>query len=121
VEPTGLGTLDGKDSAWAATAGDNPPVSDELLFRVVDALALVAQETGRTVAQVALNWLLTRPSVATLILGARTEEQLRENLGAVGWTLTPGQVAALDSASSTTPAYPYWHQSGFRERNPSLV
>jgi aryl-alcohol dehydrogenase-like predicted oxidoreductase len=98
-----------------------PPVSDELLFRVVDALALVAQETGRTVAQVALNWLLTRPSVATLILGARTEEQLRENLGAVGWTLTPGQVAALDSASSTTPAYPYWHQSGFRERNPSLV
>jgi len=98
-----------------------PPVSDELLFNVVDALDLVALETGRTVAQVALNWVLARPSVATVIVGARTEEQLRENLGAVGWTLTQAQVAALDSASATTPAYPYWHQRGFKERNPPLV
>ncbi len=98
-----------------------PPVDDEALYKVVDALDLVAAETGKTVPQVALNWLLQRPTVATLIIGARNEEQLRQNLGAVGWNLTPAQVAALDAASATTPAYPYWHQNGFRERNPSPV
>ena len=71
--------------------------------------------------QIALNWLLQRPTVATLIIGARNEEQLRQNLGAIGWNLTPEQVATLDAASATTPAYPYWHQNGFRERNPSPV
>ena len=71
---------------------------------------VVAADTGKTVPQVALNWLLQRPSVATLIIGARNEEQLRQNLGAVGWNLTPAHVAALDAASATTPAYPYWHQ-----------
>ena len=98
-----------------------PPVSDEYLYRVVDALDEVARETGKTVPQVALNWLLQRPSVATLIIGARNEEQLRQNLGAVGWNLTPEQVAHLDAASATTPAYPYWHQRGFAERNPPPV
>ena len=69
-------------------------------------------------AQIALNWLLQRPTVATIIIGARNEQQLRENLGAAGWSLTADQVARLDDASSTAPIYPYWHQRGFRERNP---
>jgi aryl-alcohol dehydrogenase-like predicted oxidoreductase len=73
------------------------------------------------VPQIALNWLHQRPSVATVIVGARTEEQLRQSLGAVGWALTPAQVATPDAASATTPAYPYWHQRGFTERNPPPV
>ncbi len=98
-----------------------PPASDECMYRVVDAIDEIARETGKTVPQVAINWLLQRPSVATVIIGARNEEQLRENLGAVGWGLTSAQVAKLDSASEVTPAYPYWHQAGFKERNPSPV
>ena len=98
-----------------------PPVPDEVVYRVVDALDLVAAETGKTVPQVAINWLLQRPTVATVIIGARTEEQLRQNLEAVGWNLTPAQVAALDAASAMTLPYPYWHQKGFLERNPSPV
>lgn len=95
-----------------------PPLSEEYLFRVVDALDAVAAETGKTVPQVAINWLLQRPSVSTIVIGARNEEQLRQNLGAVGWNLTPDQVARLDAASAVTPTYPYWHQRGFAERNP---
>jgi aryl-alcohol dehydrogenase-like predicted oxidoreductase len=98
-----------------------PPVPDEQVFRIVDALDAVAQETGKTIPQIALNWLLQRPTVATVIVGARNEEQLRQNLGAVGWNLTPEQVKQLDAASATTPAYPYWHQKGFAERNPFPV
>ncbi|TKC99471.1 aldo/keto reductase [Polyangium fumosum] len=98
-----------------------PPVEDEYLYRVVDALDKVAAETGKTVPQVALNWLLQRPTVSSLIIGARTEEQLRQNLDAVGWTLAPEHVAALDAASVVTPPYPYWHQRGFGERNPPPV
>jgi aryl-alcohol dehydrogenase-like predicted oxidoreductase len=102
------------------TADGGPQVPEEHLFRVVDALDQVAQETGKTVPQIALNWLLTRPTVANVIVGARNEEQLRQNLAAVGWNLTPEQLARLDAASSTPKAYPYWHQSGF-DRNPSPV
>ena len=98
-----------------------PPVADELLYNVVDALDAVAREVDKTVPQVALNWLLRRPSVANVIIGARDEAQLRQNLGAVGWALTPEQVARLDAASTTTLAYPYWHQRGFAERNPPPV
>jgi aryl-alcohol dehydrogenase-like predicted oxidoreductase len=98
-----------------------PPVADEYLFRVVDALDIVVKETGKTVPQIALNWLLQRPSVATVIIGARNEEQLRQNIAATGWNLTPAQVAMLDAASATTLAYPYWHQRGFTERNPAPV
>jgi aryl-alcohol dehydrogenase-like predicted oxidoreductase len=98
-----------------------PPVADDYLFRVVDALDGVARETGKTVPQIALNWLLQRPSVASVIVGARNEQQLRQNLGAVGWNLTPAQVTKLDAASAVTPAYPYWHQRGFAERNPPPV
>ena len=98
-----------------------PPVPDEHVFKVVDAIDAVARETGKTVPQIALNWLLQRATVATVIVGARNEEQLRQNLGAIGWNLTPAQVKQLDDASATTPAYPYWHQKGFAERNPFLV
>jgi aryl-alcohol dehydrogenase-like predicted oxidoreductase len=97
-----------------------PPVDDEYVFRVVDALEAVAREVGKTVPQVALNWLLQRPTVSNVIIGARNEEQLRQNLGAVGWNLTPAQVATLDTASATMPAYPYWHQAQF-DRNPPPV
>lgn len=95
-----------------------PPLDEEYLYRVVDALDVVAAETGKTVPQVALNWLLQRPTVSTIVIGARNEEQLRQNLGAVGWSLSAEQVARLDAASAVTPTYPYWHQRGFAERNP---
>ena len=94
---------------------------EEYLYRVVDALDGVAKETGKTVPQVALNWLLQRPSVANVIIGARNEEQLRQNLGAVDWNLAASQVARLDAASATTLPYPYWNQRGFAERNPPPV
>ena len=99
-----------------------PQVPEEQLYRVVDALDAVAKETGKTVPQVALNWLLQRPSVATLIIGARNEEQLKQNLGAVGWKLTKEQIAQLDAASTVPLPYPYWHQRGtFSDRNPPPV
>jgi aryl-alcohol dehydrogenase-like predicted oxidoreductase len=99
-----------------------PPVPEDYLYRVVDALDAVGKETGKTVPQVALNWLLGRPSVSSVIIGARNEEQLRQNLGAVGWKLTDEQVKKLDAASALVPAYPYWHQRGtFPERNPPPV
>ncbi|MBS1709695.1 MAG: aldo/keto reductase [Armatimonadetes bacterium] len=94
-----------------------PQVPDEYLYQVVDALDAVAAEVGKTVPQVALNWLLQRPTVSTVIIGARTEEQLVANLGAVGWNLTAEHVKKLDAASATPMAYPYWHQYGF-SRNP---
>jgi aryl-alcohol dehydrogenase-like predicted oxidoreductase len=128
--PLGWGRLTGKlrrgqplpaTSRLHVTADKGPQVADEHLYKVVDALDAVAQETGKTVPQVALNWLLRRPTVASVIVGARDEEQLRQNLGAVGWELTAEQVRKLDEASAVTPAYPYWHQAGFEERNPSLV
>jgi aryl-alcohol dehydrogenase-like predicted oxidoreductase len=93
-------------------------VPEERLYAVIDALDAVAAETGKTVPQIALNWLLARPTVSTLVIGARSEEQLRQNLGATGWNLTPEQIASLDAASAVTPIYPYWHQRGFAERNP---
>ncbi len=95
-----------------------PQVDQTYVYKVVDALDAVAAETGKTVAQIALNWLLQRPTVATLVIGARNEEQLRQNLGAVGWNLTPEQVAKLDAASAVPRTYPYWHQGFFAARNP---
>ena len=90
-----------------------PQIEDEYLYTVVDALDAVAQETGKSVPQIALNWLLQRPTVSTLVIGARNEQQLRDNLGAVGWNLTAEQVARLDAASDRPLSYPYWHQAGF--------
>ncbi|GLU34178.1 aldo/keto reductase [Trinickia caryophylli] len=128
--PLGWGRLTGKIrrgqplpavSRLHKTADIGPPVPDEYLYRVVDALDAVAQETGKTIAQIALNWLLRRPSVSSVIIGARNEEQLRQNLGAVGWTLSTEHIATLDEASKLRPAYPYWHQESFAERNPAPV
>ena len=98
-----------------------PQVASDYLYHVVDALDAVAKEVGKTITQVALNWLLQRPTVANIIVGARNEEQLRQNLGAVGWSLNAAQVAMLDRASATTKPYPYWHQAQFADRNPPPV
>ncbi|MBL8767363.1 MAG: aldo/keto reductase [Planctomycetes bacterium] len=130
--PLGWGRLTGKirrgqplpkssrlQSKLAVDVG--PPIPDEAVFRVVDAIDAIAKETGKSVPQIAINWLLQRPSVATIIIGARDEAQLKDNLGAVGWNLTADQVARLDAATATTLAYPYWHQRGFKERNPPPV
>ena len=101
------------------TASIGPQVENEYLYRVVDALDEVAKETGKTVPQIALNWLLQRPTVSSVIIGARNEEQLRQNLAAAGWNLTADQVAKLDAASAVPAPYPYWHQrSAAIERNP---
>lgn len=98
-----------------------PQIADEYLYTVVDAIDKIAGETGKSVPQIALNWLLQRATVSTLVIGARNEEQLRANLGALGWKLSAEQVARLDAASDTPTIYPYWHQRGFAERNPSPV
>jgi aryl-alcohol dehydrogenase-like predicted oxidoreductase len=128
--PLGWGRLTGKIrrgqplpevSRLHKTAEQGPQVSDEHLYTVIDALDAVAAETGKTIPQVALNWLLQRPTVSSVIVGARTEEQLRQNLAAAGWNLTAEQVAALDKASAQQPVYPYWHQRQFAERNPLPV
>lgn len=130
--PLGWGRLTGKIRRGAATPSTSrlnsqlvidkgPPLEDEHVYTVVDALDAVAAETGKTVPQVALNWLLRRPTVSSVIIGARNEDQLRENLGAVGWALTPEQVATLDAASARPRAYPYWHQVDFQDRNPLPV
>ncbi|MDE0854337.1 MAG: aldo/keto reductase, partial [Nevskia sp.] len=86
--------------------------------QVVDALDVVAKNLGKTVAQVALNWLMQRPTVANIVVGARDEAQLKQNLGALGWSLSREDLAYLDQASRREPVYPYWHQMGFDQRNP---
>ena len=96
---------------------NGPQVDQEYLYKVVDALDILSEETGKTVPQVALNWLLQRPTVSTIVIGARNEEQLKQNLGAVGWNLTREQITRLDAASDVPKSYPYWHQYGF-DRNP---
>jgi aryl-alcohol dehydrogenase-like predicted oxidoreductase len=130
--PLGWGRLTGKirretgipkdsrlNSKLVTDAG--PQVPEEYLYTVVDAIDEIAKETGKTVPQIALNWLLRRPTVSTLIVGARNEEQLKQNLGAIGWELTKEQVARLDKASELPKTYPYWHQVQFNERNPFPV
>jgi len=125
--PLGWGRLTGRIRRGQAsppsdrlreTADAGPQVADEHLFNVVDALDELAGETGKTIPQIALNWLLQRPTVSSVIIGARNEEQLRQNLGAVGWNLAPEQIARLDKPSAVPLTYPYWHQKGFAERNP---
>ncbi|RUV62626.1 aldo/keto reductase, partial [Mesorhizobium sp. M5C.F.Ca.IN.020.14.1.1] len=131
--PLGWGRLTGKirrgeplpeKSRLHDTASFGPPVEDEQLYRVVDALDTAAKETGKTVPQVAINWLLQRPTVASVIIGARNEEQLRQNLGAVGWSLTSDQIKKLDAASAVTAPYPYFpyrRQEGFARLSPAAV
>jgi aryl-alcohol dehydrogenase-like predicted oxidoreductase len=117
--PLGWGRLTGKvrrgqslpeTSRLPKTAESGPPVSDDHVYRVVDAIDKIAKETGKTVPQVALNWLLQRPTISSVIIGARNEEQLRQNLHAVDWALTSEQIRKLDAASAVTLPYPYWHQ-----------
>jgi len=128
--PLGWGRLTGKlrrgqplpaGSRLHQTADKGPQVADERLYKVVDALEQVAKETGKSVPQIALNWLLQRPTISSIIIGARNEDQLRQNLAAEGWSLSAPQVAALDRASEQEPVYPYWHQRQFAERNPPPV
>lgn len=131
--PLGWGRLTGKigrdrpipeGSRLHDTEQFAPPVESEQLYRVIDALEAVAAESGKTVPQVAINWLLRRPTVSSVIIGARNEAQLRDNLGAVGWELTAAQTAALDAASFVLPPYPhtpYRQQEGFARLSPALV
>ncbi len=128
--PLGWGRLTGKirrgqplpeQSRLPETADAGPPVADEYVYMVVDALDAIAEEIGKSVPQIALNWLLRRPSVASVIIGARNEDQLRQNLAATGWKLTLPQMARLDSASEFVPIYPYWHQRDFPERIPLAI
>ena len=125
--PLGWGRLTGKirrgqpaASGRIASGGSagGPTVDDEYLYKVVDALDVVAKDRGKTVAQVALNWLMQRPTVANIVVGARDEAQMKQNLGALGWNLSKEDVAYLDKASYQKPIYPYWHQAEFGERNP---
>ncbi len=128
--PLGWGRLTGKIrrgqplpevSRLHKTAESGPQVDDEYLYQVIDAIDEVAKETGKSVPQIALNWLLHRPTVASVIIGARNEDQLKQNLDAATWRLTPAQIAKLDAASQLTPIYPYWHQRFFASRNPPPV
>jgi aryl-alcohol dehydrogenase-like predicted oxidoreductase len=128
--PLGWGRLTGKirrgqplpeGRIKSGGAEGGPTVDDDYLYKVVDALDVIAKETGKSVPQIALNWLLQRPTVANIVVGARNEEQFKQNLGAVGWKLTTEQIATLDAASAKTPVYPYWHQRAFTERNPRAV
>ncbi|SEB55138.1 Predicted oxidoreductase [Nitratireductor aquibiodomus] len=131
--PLGWGRLTGKirrgvplpeGSRLHDTASFGPPVDQEQLYRVVDALEDVAEETGKTVPQIAINWLTRRPSVSSVIIGARNEEQLRQNLGAIGWSLSDEQIAKLDAASLTDAAYPYFpyrRQEAFARLSPPAV
>jgi aryl-alcohol dehydrogenase-like predicted oxidoreductase len=125
--PLGWGRLTGKirrnqslpeQSRLHKTAEFGPQVPDELLYKVVDVLDEIAKETGKTIPQIALNWLLQRPTVANVIMGARDEKQLRDNLGAAGWSLSKDHVAKLDAVSDVTPIYPYWHQRSMPNRKP---
>lgn len=129
--PLSAGRLGGKyrrenpNPADGRVTRGGSPIPDEALsydrlFNIIDVLDEISQETGKTVAQCALNWLLQRPTVSSLIIGAHTEEQLKQNLEAVGWNLTPEQVKRLDEVSKTTPIYPYWHQAQFPELNSQL-
>ncbi|MQB21007.1 aldo/keto reductase [Agrobacterium tumefaciens] len=131
--PLGWGRLTGKirrgvplpeTSRLHATASFGPPVEDNYMYRVIDVLEMIANETAKTVPQVALNWLLSRPTVSSVIIGARNEAQLKDNLGAVGWSLTREQIAALDQASAVSapyPHFPYRQQAGFARLDPPLV
>ncbi len=127
--PLGWGRLTGKlrrgqdlhaNSRLHVTADSAPPVDNGYLYNVVDVLDEVVEETGKSIPQIALNWLMQRPTVSSIIIGARNEEQLKQNLGAFGWQLNEEQIAKLDKVSQQIKTYPYWHQQGFA-RNPSPV
>jgi len=122
--PLAAGRLSGKyrrnqpapADARVAQGGSPIPASaitDDVFYNIIDELEAIAKEVEKTVAQVAINWLLQRPTVSNIIIGARNEEQLKQNFGAVGWNLTLDQVKRLDKVSEVPPVYPYWHQRDF--------
>jgi len=137
----GIGTLVWSPLGWARLTGKvrrgqpmpkvtrlnstkdaGPQVADEYLYKIIDAMDEVAKDTGRSIPQIAINWLLQRPTVSSVIIGARNEEQLKHNLGAVGWQLSAEHIKKLDAVSYVTPTYPYWHQRRtFSDRNPPPV
>ena len=131
--PLGWGRLTGKirrdqplpqNSRLHATAQFGPPVDEQRLYAIVDVLDAIAIETGHTVPQVAIAWLLSRPTISSVIIGARDEAQLRDNLGAVGWSLSADQLKRLDQVSAVMPPYPYYPyrvQEGFARLNPPPV
>jgi len=104
-----------RTAAWAETSLSG---TEEGLYRTVDVLDQLVAETGKTHSQIALNWLLSRPTITSVIFGARNEAQMRDNLGAIGWSLTPEQIKRLDAASLERAPYPYWHQRFMGDRNP---
>ena len=125
--PLSSGQLSGKfrrnqpvpeSSRISQGGGHGPATNFERLYHIIDTLDEVAEETGKSVAQIALNWLLQRPTVVNLVIGARDEEQLKQNLAAAGWNLTIEQVKKLDDASYVDPIYPYWHQRQNTNLNP---
>ena len=125
--PLASGQLGGKFRRGAPIPQDNrrsqggshgPETDFERLYTIVEALDEIAEETGKTVAQISLNWLLQRPTIANIVIGARNEDQLKQNLAAVGWNLTTDQVKKLDAASDRDPVYPYWHQRQNTRLNP---
>lgn len=128
--PLGWGRLTGKirrgqplpkGRIQAGGGEGGPEVADDYLFDVIDVLDEIAKETNKTIPQIALNWLLQRPTVCNVVIGARNEQQLKDNLGAIGWNLQPDQIAKLDTITRRTPIYPYWHQAGFEQLIPLPV
>lgn len=101
---------------------DAPGTVDlDRLYRIVDVLRDVGQQRGVSAAQVALNWVMNKPGIDTVVIGARNEEQLRDNLAAASWRLSHDEMARLDEVSALPEPYPYWHQHKFGvERNPRL-
>jgi aryl-alcohol dehydrogenase-like predicted oxidoreductase len=125
--PLGWGRLTGKIrrgqplpevSRLHKTAEQGPPVPEEYLYKVVDAIESLSAEIGKSAPQLALNWLLRKPTISSVIIGARNEQQLRDNLAAASFVLTAEQVARLDEASQPRIPYPYWHQQQFKDLNP---
>lgn len=96
-------------------------IREDIFYSVVDTLQQISDDTGKTMAQIAINWLLQRPTVANVIIGARNEDQLNENLGAVGWNLSGEHVAKLNAVSEVPSTYPYWHQRQNVSLNPLPV
>ncbi len=101
---------------------DAPGTIDyDRVYRIVDVLDAIAQARGVTASQVALNWVLQKPGVDTVIIGARHEAQLVDNLAAATWRLTVDEMERLDTVSALPEPYPTWHQHKFGiERNPRL-
>lgn len=125
--PLSFGLLSGKyrrnqpkpDNSRLAHMDAPGTIDWEKLYGIVDILDEIAKTKNKTIPQVALNWLCRRPGISTVIIGARNEQQLRDNIGAVGWSLTEDEVKRLDKASEVPEIYPYWHQHHWgAERNP---